>query len=67
MDDRNKLNVLKYMEYETHGYEILLFFFLLNFGRSAGVAPEVNLRNQACQRGIHSGFETQSRRHQRSK
>ena len=36
---------------------------------SAGVAPEVNLRNmlhigdKACKQGIHPGFETQGRRH----
>ena len=41
--------------------------------QSAGVAPEVNLRNslyageEACKRGIHPGFETQGRRHQKSK
>ena len=39
--------------------------------QSAGVAPEVNLRNswhaddEACKRGIHPGFETQGRRHQK--
>ena len=37
--------------------------------RSAGVAPEANLRillcafNKACKKGIHSGFETQDRYH----
>ena len=41
--------------------------------QSAGVAPEVNLRNswhagnKACKRGIHSGFKTQGRHHQKSK
>ena len=41
--------------------------------KSAGVAPEVNLRNplhagdKAFKWGIHHGFETQSRRHQKSK
>ena len=41
--------------------------------RSAGVAPEVNLRNLLCageearKRGIHPGFETQERHHQKSK
>ena len=41
--------------------------------RSAGVAPEVNLRNslhagnKAHKRGIHPGSETQGRRHQKSK
>ena len=40
--------------------------------QSAGVAPEVNLRNswhagnKARKRGIHPGFETQGRRHQKS-
>ena len=43
------------------------------FRRSAGVAPEVNLRNplntgkEAHKWGIHSGFETQGRYHQKSK
>ena len=41
--------------------------------QSVGVAPEVNLRNslhagnKACKRRIHSGFETQGRRRQKSK
>ena len=41
--------------------------------RSAGVAPEMNLRNslhagdKARKRGIHPGFETQGRRYQKSK
>ena len=41
--------------------------------RSAGVAPDVNLRNllhagnETCKHGIHYGFETQSRHHQKSK
>ena len=41
--------------------------------QSAGVAPERNLRNswhagdKARKRGIHPGFETQGRRHQKSK
>ena len=41
--------------------------------RSAGVAPEVNLRNplhageEARKPAIHPGFETQGRRHQKSK
>ena len=41
--------------------------------QSAGVAPEVNLRNslhtggKACKRGIHPGFETQGRHCQKSK
>ena len=40
--------------------------------QSAGVAPEVNLRNlwcagkEACNRGTHPGFETQGRHHQKS-
>ena len=40
---------------------------------SAGVAPEVNIRNllragdEAYKRGIHPGFETQARCHQKSK
>ena len=39
----------------------------------AGVTPEVNLRNPLCagkeahKRGIHPDFETQGRRHQKSK
>ena len=41
--------------------------------RPADVTPEVNLRNQsdsddeAHERGIHSGYETQGRCHQKSK
>ena len=41
--------------------------------QSAGLAPEVNLRNslhagdKACKRGIHIGFETQGRCRQKSK
>ena len=41
--------------------------------QSAGVAPEVNLRNslhvgnKAHKQGIHPGFETQGRHHQKSK
>ena len=41
--------------------------------RSAGVAPEMNLKNplnadtEACKRGIHPGFENQGRLHQKSK
>ena len=41
--------------------------------RSGGVTPEVNLRNslhtgdKACKWGIHPGFETQGRHHQKSK
>ena len=36
--------------------------------QSAGVAPEVNLRiTQESTQGIHPGFETQGRRHQKSK
>ena len=41
--------------------------------RSADVEPEVNLRiplhagDKACKGGIHSGFETQGRRQQKSK
>ena len=41
--------------------------------QSAGVAPEVNLRNllwageEAGKQGIHPGFETQGRGHQKSK
>ena len=41
--------------------------------QSVGVAPEVNLRNslhtghKAHKRGIHPGFETQGRHHQKSK
>ena len=40
---------------------------------SAGLAPEVNLRNslhtgdKTCEPGIHPGFETQGRHHQKSK
>ena len=40
---------------------------------SAGVAPEVKLRNplhtgkEACKQGIHTAFETQGRCHQKSK
>ena len=40
---------------------------------SAGVTPEMNLRNpldtgdKACKWGIHPGFETHGRRHQKSK
>ena len=46
---------------------------MLVIKRSAGVAPEVTLRNpmhggnKACKQGIHSGFETQVRCHQKSK
>ena len=46
---------------------------MLAVKRSVGVTPEVNLRNplhageETCKRGIHSGFETQGRRHQKSK
>ena len=41
--------------------------------KSAGVTPEVNLRNslhaddKARKRVIHPGFETQGRRHQKAK
>ena len=39
--------------------------------QSAGVAPKMNLRittgEKACKQGIHPGFETQSRHHQKSK
>ena len=41
--------------------------------RSAGVAPEMNMKNplnadtEACKRGIHSGFETQGKSHQKFK
>ena len=42
--------------------------------RSAGVAPEVNLRGFHCthvmkdaSKGIHPGFEAQGRHHQKSK
>ena len=41
--------------------------------RSAGVTTEVNLRillctgDKACKQGIHPGFETHGRRHQKSK
>ena len=41
--------------------------------KSAGVAPEVNLRNplhagdEACKQEMHPGFETQGRLHQKSK
>ena len=40
--------------------------------RSAGIASEVYLRNplhtgdEACKHGIHTGFETEARRHQKS-
>ena len=40
--------------------------------RSAGIASEVNARNplhtgdEACKQGIHTGFETEARRHQKS-
>ena len=46
---------------------------MLVIKRSVGVAPEVTLRNsmhggnKACKQGIHSGFETQVRCHQKSK
>ena len=46
---------------------------MLAVKRSAGVAPEVNLRNPlcavkiACKWGIHPGFKTQGRRHQKSR
>ena len=46
---------------------------MLAIRRSAGVASEVNLRNllhagkKACRQGIHPGFETQGRYHQKSK
>ena len=45
---------------------------MLGTKRSAGVTPEVNLRNplhtgdKACKRGNHPDFETQSRHHQKS-
>ena len=48
-------------------------YLTLHIKRSAGVAPEVNLGNplctgeEACKRGIHPGFETQSRHQQKSK
>ena len=41
--------------------------------RSAGVTPEVNLKNplhpgkEACEQGIYPGFETQGTWHQKSK
>ena len=41
--------------------------------RSSGVTPEVNLRNplhagdEECKGGVHPGFETQGRRHQKFK
>ena len=41
--------------------------------RSAGVAPDLNLRHPLCagkeahKQGIHPGFETQGRCHQKSK
>ena len=46
---------------------------MLAIKRSAGVAPEVNLRNpwnaggEAHKQGIHPGFETQDRCPQKSK
>ena len=46
---------------------------MLAINRSTGVAPEVNLRNQlhaddeARYQELHPGFETQPRRHQKSK
>ena len=43
---------------------------MLAVKRSAGVAPEVNLRNpgkEACKKGIDHAFETQGRRHQKCK
>ena len=46
---------------------------MLAVQRLAGVAPEVNLGNPLCTRkkahklGIHPGFETQVRHHQKSK
>ena len=46
---------------------------MLSTKRSAGVTPEVSVRNplhngeKACKQGIHPGFETQCRRHQMSK
>ena len=50
-----------------------MLVIMLTAKRSAGVAPEVNLRNQletgnkACSHGIHPGFETQGRYHEKSK
>ena len=38
--------------------------------RLAGVAPEVNplhAGDETCKKGIHHGFKTQDRRHQKSK
>ena len=43
---------------------------MLTFIQSAGVTPEVNLRItqvRKCTKGIHPGFETQGRHHQKSK
>ena len=46
---------------------------MLATNRSAGVTPEMNLRNPfqagkiASKQGIHPGFETQGRRHQKFK
>ena len=46
---------------------------MLAIKRSAGVTPGVNLRHPLCtgeeasKWGIHTGFETQGRRHQKSK
>ena len=46
---------------------------MLVIKRSVGVAPEVNLRNSLCagnkagKQEVHSGFETQTRLHQRFK
>ena len=48
--------------------------FNIMFGRSAGVAPEVNLREHvthiplpSANQAAHSGFETQKRCHDKSK
>ena len=35
--------------------------------RLAGVTPQVNLRSARRQESVHLGFETQGRRHQKSK
>ena len=42
---------------------------MLVLKRSAGVAPEVNPLHAGdeCKKGIHHGFKTQDRRHQKSK
>ena len=46
---------------------------MLAIKRSTGVTPEVTLRKrlhageEACKQGLHASYETQGRRHQKSK